>query len=129
MANLHGLDKSGRATSDVAQRRAKSWTWHRDSPDWLLRWPRSGPALAAIDAGTDALETALDAERRAMIHANERRLERYRQAATAWTDVWPKLSNEIEGLWLPEAHRIIVQRATGVLPFEASAEAPDNDAR
>ena len=59
------------------------------------------PALAAVPAGIDALETALDAERRAMIHANERRLNRYLRAATAWTAVWPKLSKEIEECRFP----------------------------
>jgi hypothetical protein len=82
------------------------------------------PALAAVAAGIDAMETALDAERRVLIHANERRLTRYLQAATAWTATWPKLSKEIEGMPLPEAHRIVVQRATGILPFEISAEVP-----
>ena len=52
------------------------------------------------------------------------RLERYLQAATAWAAVWPKLSKEIAGLSLPEAHPMVVQRATGVLPFEISQEAP-----
>jgi hypothetical protein len=78
------------------------------------------PALAAIGDGIEALETALDAERRAMIHANERRLNRYLEAATPWTAVWPKLSKEIQGLSLPEAHRIVVQSAIGILPFEIS---------
>ena len=82
------------------------------------------PALAAVTAGIDVLEAALDAERRAMIHANERRLERYLRAATAWAAVWPKLSKEIEGLSLPDAHRMMIQRAAVVLPFEASSEAP-----
>ena len=79
-------------------------------------------ALAAVPAGIDALETALDAERRALIHANEQRLSRYFQAATAWTAVWPQVSKEIAGLSLPEAHRIVVRRANGALPFEPSQE-------
>ena len=82
------------------------------------------PALAAAGAGIDALETALDVERRALIHANERRLNRYLQAASAWTAVWPKLSKEIADLSLPESHRIVVQRAAGILPFEVIEEAP-----
>jgi hypothetical protein len=80
------------------------------------------PALASVTAGIDALEAALDAERRAMIHANERRLERYLRAAAAWAAVWPKLSKEIEGLSLPEMHRMMIERAAVVLPFEASPE-------
>ncbi len=81
-------------------------------------------ALAAVDDGIEAIETALDAERRALIHSNERRLNRYHEAATAWTDLWPTLSKQIEGLSLPEAHRIVVERATGILPCEVSQEEP-----
>ncbi len=102
----------------------------RDILDLALRHPglaaslaEQRPVLAAVTAGIDALEAALDAERRAMIHANERRLERYSQAATSWTAIWPKLSKEIEGLSLPEAHRMIIQRVAGILPFEVSPEA------
>ncbi|MGO9113417.1 MAG: hypothetical protein ACLP9L_29655 [Thermoguttaceae bacterium] len=81
------------------------------------------PMLAAVAAGIEAVETALDAERRAMIRANERRLNRYLQAATAWTAAWPKLSKEIEGLPLPDAHCVVVQRASGILPCKIPQEA------
>ena len=73
---------------------------------------------AVVLHGLAAMETALDAERCAMIHANERRLERYLQAAA----VWPKLSKQLEGLPLPDAHRVMVQHAAGTLPFEISSE-------
>ena len=32
--------------------------------------------------------------------------------------IWPEVQRQIEGLSLPEAHRLVVSRAEGVLPFE-----------
>ena len=58
-------------------------------PDMLAALVDKRPALACALEGADALEAALDAERRSLIHTNERRLERYRQAAAAWADRWP----------------------------------------
>jgi hypothetical protein len=40
----------------------------------------------------------------------------YRAAAEAWSAVWPELAREATGLPLPDAHRLIVRRAEGVLP-------------
>ncbi len=74
------------------------------------------PALAAIERGREALEEALDRERRELMHANERRLQRYQEAAAAWTRAWIGLQREIEGLSLLPAHRLLCERAVGVLP-------------
>jgi hypothetical protein len=83
------------------------------------------PLLGQISEGREALEEALDRERRALIRANEQRLTRYRDAAREWESAWPTVAREIEGLPLEEAHRIVVARADGVLPFEPSTqEAP-----
>jgi hypothetical protein len=86
------------------------------------------PALARVGAGRDFLESALDAERRALMHANEARLQRYLDAAAAWASRWPSVDAEIAGLPLSRAHGMIVERAEGVLPFEPS-ESPDDHAR
>ncbi len=75
------------------------------------------PLLGLVGPCEAELERALDAERRGLIHANEARLQRYRAAAAAWESAWPSVDREIEGLPLPDAHRIVVARATGVLPF------------
>ena len=83
------------------------------------------PALSEIGAGIDALEAALDAERRAMIHANEKRLRRYMKAAAAWADRWPAVEAEIAGLPLGRAHEVVAGRAEGVLPFEPPEEPGD----
>jgi len=73
----------------------------------------------------EALEAALDAERRKLIHANESRLSRYAAAAQAWAETWKDVEREIAGIPLPEAHRVVVNRAEGVLPFRLPEEADD----
>jgi hypothetical protein len=65
----------------------------------------------------ESLEAALDAERRRLIHVNEFRLARYAAAAQAWSEIWREVEREIAGVPLPEAHRVVVHRAEGVLPF------------
>ena len=76
------------------------------------------PLLTQIAEGREALEEALDRERRTLMHANEERLARYQGAAEAWASIWQAEQRQIEGLSLLEAHRRLVSRAEGVLPFE-----------
>jgi hypothetical protein len=76
------------------------------------------PLLARIDEGREALDEALDRERRALMRANEERLNRYRAVAENWAAQWPSVQRLIEGLPLLAAHRALVAAATGVLPFE-----------
>ncbi len=75
------------------------------------------PLLLRIADGRDALEQALDAERRILIRENEERLATYRRAMQAWAEIWPEVSAEIEGRPLPDAHARVVERAHGVLPW------------
>lgn len=79
------------------------------------------PALAAVGRGRDALEAALDAERRGLMRANEARLAAYLEAARPWSALWPVVEREIAGLPLGAAHGIVVRMAEGVLPFGAAA--------
>lgn len=74
-------------------------------------------ALSAVDSGIEALEVALDAERRHLIRANEKRLAAYAASAEAWSLLWPQVRREIAGMQLAEAHAVVVDRALGVLPF------------
>lgn len=74
------------------------------------------PALAAIAEGSDALEIALDAERRRMMHANESRLTLYMSAAESWARNWQELSREMAGMSLVAAHALMVDRAKTILP-------------
>jgi len=78
------------------------------------------PLLAMIQEGRDRLEAEIDAERRALIHANEQRLSRYEDASKSWMGRWPKLAEQIKSLPLQEAHRIIAQEAETNLPMKIS---------
>jgi len=82
------------------------------------------PALAALDQGREALEAALDAERRQLIRANEERLAKYLEAAQPWAAAWPALSRQMQGLTLSEAHRLMVEQAQKLLPFLVSGGWP-----
>ncbi len=77
---------------------------------------RQRPLLAHIGEGREALEEALDRERRALMRANEERLNRYQVAAESWAAKWPAVRREIEGLPLLEAHRVLTAAAEGTLP-------------
>ena len=87
-------------------------------PELVKQLVPKRPALKAINEGEHQLEKALDAERRELMHANEARLQRYMKSAEAWASLWPDVSSAIEGLPLKEAHKVVVSRAEGVLPFE-----------
>lgn len=96
----------------------------RDLVELCARFPESCRALmkertvlAHAREGREALEVALDAERRKLIHANEQRLLRYTRAATAWSSLWKRVAGEVADLPLERAHEIIVRRAEGALPY------------
>ena len=86
-------------------------------PDRVQRLMERRPVLRVIGQGREALEAALDAERRQLMRANEERLAKYMEAARPWAAIWPVLSRQMDGLALPEAHRLMVQQAEGLLPF------------
>jgi hypothetical protein len=98
-------------------------------PDVAREAAASRPVLARIGAGIEALESALDAERRALIRANERRLRRYLAAAQSWAGRWPDVDAEVVGLPLARAHAVVAARAEGTLPFEPPEEPSDHVAR
>ncbi len=75
------------------------------------------PALAATADGPEAVEVALDAERRALIHANEQRLRAYAEAAFAWRAAWTEIERATAGMPLRHAHAAIVERAVRLLPY------------
>jgi hypothetical protein len=81
-------------------------------------------SCAASALGRERLEAELDLERRAMIRAHEERLERYAAAASRWREAWPSVEREIDRWPLDRAHARVVERALGVLPFEAAGGRP-----
>lgn len=89
-----------------------------EHPKALSEAIRLRPLLARVAEGQEALEEALDRERRALIRANEERLARYQAAAEVWARLWPEVQRQIAGLSLLDAHRLVSAQAAGVLPFE-----------
>lgn len=73
----------------------------------------------------ESLEIALDAERRRLMHENERRLSKYAEAAGAWSAIWPAVEKETSGLPLMKVHKLIVNRAEGVLPKHLAEDTDD----
>lgn len=91
-------------------------------PEALDEVAKQRPLLGQIAAGRDALDEALDRERRMLMRVNEERLASYLSAAAAWREIWPEVQREIEGLPLLKANAIVTSRAEGVLPFEPAPE-------
>lgn len=89
-------------------------------PELMAGLASRRPVLRAVADGVAALEAALDAERRALMHANEDRLKGYLEAARSWSERWPSVARAIEGLPLMKAHEVVAARAEGVLPFEVT---------
>lgn len=86
-------------------------------PDFVIELTPQRPLLMKIKEGIQRLEEALDAERRELIHLNEDRLKKYINASEQWLKIWPNVQEEIKKLSLIDAHRTIINRANGVLPF------------
>ncbi len=74
------------------------------------------PLLNELVRGREAVEIALDAERRRLIHENEDRLSRYLNMTKGWALVWPEVSEAMKNLPLQEAHKVMVERARIHLP-------------
>lgn len=86
-------------------------------PAELAEAVRHRPLLAHVAAGREALDEALDRERREHIRTNEERLKRYRAAAKGWAAQWPALQSRIEGLPLLAAHQTVIAAAESALPL------------
>jgi len=89
-----------------------------DHPAILEHAAADRPLLSQIGHGREEIERLLDQERRALIRKNEERLDRYQRAARPWAAEWPRLSKELAGRPLPEAHEMMVARAAELLPDE-----------
>jgi hypothetical protein len=91
--------------------------WADQEPDRVRRLATRRPVLKSVEQGRDALEAALDAERRQLIRANEERLAKYMEASKSWAAAWPDLSMQMQELTLSEAHALMVRQAETLLPF------------
>jgi len=94
-------------------------------PQIASRIAQERPLLLAAEKGISSLEAALDAERRGLIHENERRLKKYLDAAKEWAENWKLVEREIVGMPLVRAHRIVVERAEKLLPFNPAGAASE----
>lgn len=92
-------------------------------PDLSVELAQRRPALMEIEHGRDRLEAALDAEKRSLMRANERRLQAYLKAAEDWAAHWPTVGRMIEGKPLRQAHSILVREAAGRLPMDVEGAA------
>lgn len=99
-----------RSAKDLAELAAKH-------PDLTTALVPLRPLLAKVDGTREQLESALDAERRALMHANEERLSQYMVAAEGWSRRWPSVQRQLDGLPLLAAHEQIVAEAEQHLPF------------
>ncbi len=93
-----------------------------DHPALVEELRERRPLLANLNLGRQATETALDAERRELMRADEERLRRYAAAASAWRAAWPVTERRIAGLPLDEAHELLVDAAIPLLPMELPKE-------
>jgi len=89
----------------------------REQPGLLDELASQRPVLKHVNDGRDGLEAALDAERRELMHANERRLQSYMDAAQPWLAAWPQIAAEVSSMPLREAHAALVAQAEVLLPF------------
>jgi len=76
------------------------------------------PLLALTGRGRDALEQALDAERRDLMRANEKRIGAYLAASAIWQERWKEVQREGELGVLSDSHHRLVGAAEACLPFE-----------
>jgi len=94
----------------------------QEYPGLVQEAMKQRPLLEKFLEGREKLEELLDKEKRDLIHANERRLAIYVNAAAKWTTLWPAVDKEISGMPLIKAHRYLIQRIEGILPFSPVKE-------
>ncbi len=87
-----------------------------ENPGLIAELVSVRPLLKRVDEGREALEQALDSERRELMHKNEERLKTYMDAAERWADEWLSLKKEIADSPLEKAHEKILKRAEALLP-------------
>ncbi len=93
-------------------------------PEKIAELKKQRPLLQTISEGLEKLEIALDAERRKMIHANEKRLSLYMSASEAWARAWPGLVRSLKGESLLRTHTRICDLARELLPTSVPGGLP-----
>ncbi len=94
-----------------------------EHPELAVRLSEQRLLLGRLSQSLEDIEADLDAERRTLMRANERRLAIYEEAAAAWRMAWKPLAERVRGLPLRAVHEQIVDAAAGVLPQEVPIHA------
>lgn len=105
--------RSGRDLLELASRH----------PELVAELRPTRTLLALIPEGRDAVERALDEERRVLMRANEARLHLYEREASAWASGWTELQRTIAEQPLRQAHAVLVDAASRSLPETPLANA------
>jgi hypothetical protein len=104
----------GRSARDLITNAAQN-------PGAARRMEMERPLLGlALSGAREALEEALDKERRLLMRADESRLAAYSAASREWQSQWPSFQSSLQGIPLKDAHSKILQAAEAVLPFYPS---------
>lgn len=82
----------------------------------FMRMTKKRACLKLASKGREALENALDKERREFMRADEMRLAKFAEAAAKWQAAWPKIIRKTESLSLLRTHKILVDSAFDLLP-------------
>lgn len=90
-------------------------------PEFIPLLKDRRPLLNSLGEPVEKIEELLDAERRVLMHAYEKRLAAYSRLMVRWHERWPELARRISGLALREAHRMVVEDALVHLPQEVSS--------
>ncbi len=88
----------------------------RRFPDLARELGGERPLLSKVGSGRRKLAEAIQLEMLDLMEVNEALLSAYRTASARWSEIWPTLAREIDGLTLAEAHARLTARAPGVLP-------------
>ncbi len=89
-----------------------------ENPEYVAQMAPQRPVLSVINEGRDALEAALDAERRILMRKNEERLAHYAAGMADWQRNWLALEREMAALPLRSAHQLMVKAAEKLLPMQ-----------
>jgi len=87
-------------------------------PEEIASLTKERPLLQLLESTPDrrALRRALLEEQMDLMDTDQARLTAYSRASVGWQKVWPALQRQVRPLPLLQAHELIVQSATSVLP-------------
>lgn len=123
---LHGLAVIGELSRNLANVEDVI-LWSRSARDLIELGKEHREALEgmiserpllihALNGDRERLGAALDKERRDYMELNERRISAMQELMIEWRRAWPSIVQKTEGLPLREAHNIVTEVASKLLP-------------